>query len=410
MSRRVAKTVGSTTNKFLYDDWAMIQESTGTQTNSYVYGLDLSSSMQGAGGIGGLLSASLNGTQAFYFYDANGNVSDLAATNGTSLAHYEWDPYGNATVSSGSLASVNPFRFSTKYTDEETELLYYGFRYYSPMLGRWVSRDPLGEGGGLHTYVFVSNAPLNSYDKYGLWTETVHNGMTRTWATVLLISADTAETIGVNDNLVDVTYDPTIIDDAHWSWHFNRSPFLGEDSRIIHKNEMLAKAKERCANAKDQPALAAAALGMALHPLQDAVAHGDYNRNRIWEAPSLNLAALTGWHEEAYYWHNYGQNPVGTLIGYFLGVGSGSDPDNPNLDAVGGDAYGVATMETALSTSSLRFKVLSNGDFVYYTPYSSGSKRIRRTQNLTEEFLSEFQDYVLTQHSACKCRNAFLGI
>ena len=132
MSRRVVKTSGGTTRRFIYDGWAMVQETTGTQINSYVYGLDLSGSMQGAGTIGGILSASLNGTQAFYFYDANGNVTDLAASNGTSLAHYEWDPYGNATIATGTLSTLNPVRFSTKYWDGETGLGYWGYRYFSP--------------------------------------------------------------------------------------------------------------------------------------------------------------------------------------------------------------------------------------------------------------------------------------
>jgi RHS repeat-associated protein len=41
------------------------------------------------------------------------------------------------------MARANPFRFSTKYQDDETDLLYYGFRYYNPNTGRWISRDPL---------------------------------------------------------------------------------------------------------------------------------------------------------------------------------------------------------------------------------------------------------------------------
>jgi RHS repeat-associated protein len=43
------------------------------------------------------------------------------------------------------MAKANPFRFSTKYQDDETDLLYYGYRYYNSNTGRWLSRDPLGE-------------------------------------------------------------------------------------------------------------------------------------------------------------------------------------------------------------------------------------------------------------------------
>ena len=180
MSRRVTKTASGTTRTFIYDGWAMIQESAGTQTNSYVYGLDLSGSSQGAGTIGGILSASLNGSQVFYYYDANGNVADLTGASGSSVGHYEFDPYGNATVKTGTLADANPFRFSTKYFDAETGMYYYGMRYYSPVLGRWISRDPMEEEGGENVYNFVGNNSCNIFDVLGLdWSNPDRNGGAR---------------------------------------------------------------------------------------------------------------------------------------------------------------------------------------------------------------------------------------
>ncbi len=56
-------------------------------------------------------------------------------------------PFGEVLRATGPMAKVNPFRFSTKYQDDETELLYYGFRYYSSSTGRWISWDPLSESG-----------------------------------------------------------------------------------------------------------------------------------------------------------------------------------------------------------------------------------------------------------------------
>lgn len=50
----------------------------------------------------------------------------------------------------GPAAKTNPFRFSTKYQDDETDLLYYGYRYYDASTGRWLSRDPIEEQGGLN--------------------------------------------------------------------------------------------------------------------------------------------------------------------------------------------------------------------------------------------------------------------
>lgn len=59
------------------------------------------------------------------------------------------------------------FGFSTKYTDEETGLCYYGYRYYDPEQGRWLNRDPIGESGGMSLYGFVGNDGLNQWDNLG---------------------------------------------------------------------------------------------------------------------------------------------------------------------------------------------------------------------------------------------------
>lgn len=134
--RRTRKTVGiytnttwSTiqTNLFIYDGWNVISETIGNHqsavTNFYLWGLDLSGSLQGAGGIGGLVAATLGGTNpansVYYLYDGNGNITALADTNATLQARYEYGPFGEPLRASG--IPTNPFRFSTKYTDTESE-------------------------------------------------------------------------------------------------------------------------------------------------------------------------------------------------------------------------------------------------------------------------------------------------
>ena len=80
-------------------------------------------------------------------------------------------PFGEVIRATGPMAAANPFRFSTKYYDQETGLYYYVFRFYSPTLGRWLSRDPLGEMGGRNLYGFVGNDAINIVDILGLeWT------------------------------------------------------------------------------------------------------------------------------------------------------------------------------------------------------------------------------------------------
>ena len=68
----------------------------------------------------------------------------------------------------GAIARDNPFRFSTKFCDEETGLSYYGYRFYDPTKGRWMSRDPIGERGGKNLYVLLNNQSTIHVDYLGL--------------------------------------------------------------------------------------------------------------------------------------------------------------------------------------------------------------------------------------------------
>jgi len=141
-------------------------------------------SLEGAGGIGGLLAVyDLNDTpgaeqtgddlQYVYAYNGNGNVVqvlDWSASSATNaiVAKYEYDPYGNVVAQAGDYAERNPFRFSTKYWDADIGMLYYEQRWYLPKLGRWASKDPIEEEGGLNLYRFVANAPTTLIDAFGL--------------------------------------------------------------------------------------------------------------------------------------------------------------------------------------------------------------------------------------------------
>ena len=102
-----------------------------------------------------------------YTYDANGNVGQLVDEAGAIVARYEYDPFGNEIRAEGDDAQNNPFRFSTKYLDAETGLYYYGFRYYSAEIGRWISRDPIQEFGGNHLYLFLKNNGVALIDYLG---------------------------------------------------------------------------------------------------------------------------------------------------------------------------------------------------------------------------------------------------
>ena len=129
----------------------------------------------GAGGVGGLVAVSIDGDFYFPGYDNNDNVIGYWNEDGDLVAEYAYDAFGNTIYEDGDMADVFPHRFSTKYYDAETDLYYYGYRYYSPSLGRWISRDPIGEEGGINIYAFLSNQCLFCFDLFGLKTYLIHS-------------------------------------------------------------------------------------------------------------------------------------------------------------------------------------------------------------------------------------------
>ena len=172
---------------YLYDGWNIIgrfRDWSGTKIpiQKYAWGLDASGTLHGAGGVGGLLWVESTTTRWFPAYDGNGNVmalledSDSGVTASYLNLFHEYGPFGESLSKRGVMDSFGhncPFQFSTKWTDEETGLIYYGHRYYDPKHGRWLSRDPIGEAGGVNLYGFVGNDPVNRWDYLGLdfWIE-----------------------------------------------------------------------------------------------------------------------------------------------------------------------------------------------------------------------------------------------
>lgn len=183
MGRRVEKTVtrGVIVQKtrYVYAGWNVIAELSVTLDGAnaevvslyrtFHWGLDLVGSLAQSGGVGALLGIAHNGGDTYLpTFDANGNVAAVVRkSDGQVVAAYEYGPFGEALRTEGSYALTNPFRFSTKWHDAETRLVYFGHRYYSPDLGRFINRDPIAEQGGLNLYGFCGNDGVDRWDYLG---------------------------------------------------------------------------------------------------------------------------------------------------------------------------------------------------------------------------------------------------
>ena len=169
--RRVRLVTSEASYTFIYDGWNVVLELVDHDGVSdrieYYWGKDISGSLQGAGGVGGLLYLKRNGTIFVPIYDAYGNVMEYRAADGTLAASYVYDAFGRTVSQTGPLADVFRYRYSTKSFERETGLYYYGKRFYSPELRRWLNRDPIQESGGVNLYALCKNAPIFVCDKDG---------------------------------------------------------------------------------------------------------------------------------------------------------------------------------------------------------------------------------------------------
>lgn len=169
---RVAKTVNGATTRYLVEDDVnptgypqVFDELTGgVVTRTYTYGLQRIDEEQ-----------VLNGawTPSFYDYDGGGNVRQLTNSAGTITDSYEYDAYGNEFTVSGT--TPNEFMYRGEQFDSDLGLYYLRARYYNPLTGRFMSRDPFAGRKSvpatLHKYLYAGTNPVTYSDPRGLLLE-----------------------------------------------------------------------------------------------------------------------------------------------------------------------------------------------------------------------------------------------
>ena len=168
LDRRISRTEGSTTNHFAYDGNQVVADldGAGKLLRTYVWGT----------GIDNLLCFTDHATTNTYFAikDHQNTVIALADSQGVVVESYDYDGYGRTRVFSATgkeltaSAYGNRYCFQGREIDWTTGLYYFRARWYSPTIGRWLSKDPLGISGGINLYEFCASNPVNFIDPDGL--------------------------------------------------------------------------------------------------------------------------------------------------------------------------------------------------------------------------------------------------
>jgi len=158
--RRIYKSSSSGTSIYAYDQDNLIEEtnSAGAVVARYSETTEVDEP----------LAMLRSAATSYYHADGLGSITSLSNTAGSLAQTYTFDSFGKTMASSGSL--TNPFQYTARELDAETNLYYYRARYYDPNVGRFLSEDPLAFNAGLNFYNYVSANPTNLADPFGLYT------------------------------------------------------------------------------------------------------------------------------------------------------------------------------------------------------------------------------------------------
>jgi RHS repeat-associated protein len=159
-SKRVEKENATITGtkQFIWDSWRRAEERDGSnQVTKRFYA-------QGE---------QIGGSVYFYSRDHLASIRELNESTGAVRARYDYDPYGTRTKLSGDLDA--DFGFTGHYVSGQySDLAFAPLRIYSANLGRWLSRDPIGENSGINLYRYVNSSPVGLLDPLGLMSAEPH--------------------------------------------------------------------------------------------------------------------------------------------------------------------------------------------------------------------------------------------
>lgn len=157
LGRRIYKSSSAGTSIYAYDGQNLIEET--NATGSVVARYEQTQNIDEP------LAMLRSSTTSYYHADGLGSVTSLSSAAGSIANTYTYDSFGKLTNSTGSV--VNPFRYTAREFDTETNLYYYRARYYDPTTGRFLSEDPARFGAGINLYAYIGNSATNRTDPSG---------------------------------------------------------------------------------------------------------------------------------------------------------------------------------------------------------------------------------------------------
>lgn len=171
LGRRIGRIENGVVERYVYSGDQVVADldGNGNVIRTYIWGP----------GIDNLLSMTVHGSSVTNTYyalkDQQNSVMALVDASGNIVESYAYDAYGHTTIfdSNGATnfllqsAVGNRYMWQGRELDAKTGLYYFRARWYSPGTGRWLSKDPIGIGGGLNLYVFCGNNPVNFVDPSG---------------------------------------------------------------------------------------------------------------------------------------------------------------------------------------------------------------------------------------------------
>ena len=165
IEKRVVEGTTATTFGYFYDGADIVLESKAVQVGAgtpvvvdtqYVHGP----------GIDEPLAMVRNGQSYFYHADGLGSIVAITDAAKNIVQQYAYDSFGMVTPSNPDFE--NSYTYTGREWDKEVGLYYYRARYYDPMEGRFISKDPIGLNGGINVYAYVQNNPIKYIDPLGL--------------------------------------------------------------------------------------------------------------------------------------------------------------------------------------------------------------------------------------------------